>query len=96
MWVSEPISKSARTRQRISDYTSAQARIVGQMPAEIALAHRQEQRIYGRFRHGLFVTAQVSGDIDPDVDLYTVRMLAFGAENVIDSPTRRGSNWILV
>ena len=65
----------------ISDYSSAQAKIVGQVPPEIATAHRVEQRAYGTYWHGLLVAAQGAGQIDPDVDLFTVRMLALGAMN---------------
>ena len=65
----------------ISDYTSAEARIVGQVPAGIAKAHRTEMRKYGEYWHELFLAAQRSGDIGADVDLFAARMLAFGAMN---------------
>ena len=65
----------------ISDYSSAQAKIVGHVPPEIARAHRVEQRAYGAYWHGLLSAAQRAGQIDPDVDLFTVRMLALGAMN---------------
>jgi TetR/AcrR family transcriptional regulator, cholesterol catabolism regulator len=65
----------------LSDYTSAQARIVGQVPPEIAKAHRIDQRAYGGYWHDLFQAARDAGEIRPEVDLFTARMLAFGAMN---------------
>jgi TetR/AcrR family transcriptional regulator, cholesterol catabolism regulator len=65
----------------LSDYTSAQARIVGQVPADIAKAHRIDQRAYGGYWHDLFQAARDAGQIRPEVDLFAARMLAFGAMN---------------
>ncbi|MFN0148783.1 MAG: TetR family transcriptional regulator [Dehalococcoidia bacterium] len=65
----------------ISDYTSAQARIVGQVPGEVLRVHRVEQREYGEYWHGLIVAARDAGQLQPGLDLFTVRMLAFGAMN---------------
>ena len=65
----------------ISDYTSAQARVVGQVPHEVARLHRTEQRQYGEYWHGLWAAARDAGQIDAGLDLFTVRMLAFGAMN---------------
>lgn len=65
----------------LSDYTSAQARIVGEVPADVAAAHRVEQRRYGDYWHELIVAAHTAGRLRPDLDLFTVRMLAFGAMN---------------
>jgi TetR/AcrR family transcriptional regulator, cholesterol catabolism regulator len=65
----------------LSDYTSAQARIVGQVPADIAKAHRIDQRAYGGYWHDLFRAARDAGQIRPEVDLFAARMLAFGAMN---------------
>ena len=65
----------------IDDYASAQARIVGQVPPEIFKAHRKDQRKYGEYWHGLFEAAQSAGQLDPEVDLFAARMLAFGAMN---------------
>jgi len=67
----------------IGAYASAQARIVGQVPAAIAKAHQREQRTYGDYWHSLFEQAQREGDISGDVDLFVVRMLALGAMNWI-------------
>ncbi len=65
----------------LSDYTSAQARIVGEVPADIGRAHRVEQRKYGEYWEGLLVAARDEGYIGTGVDLFTARMLAFGAMN---------------
>ena len=66
---------------QLSDYTTAQARIVGQVPPEIAKVHRSEQRKYGEFWHTFFVAVRDDGLIAPDADLVTMRLLAFGAMN---------------
>ena len=67
----------------IGAYASARARIVSQVPPAVAKAHRRDQRAYGAYWNDLFEAAQRSGDIAPDVDLFVVRMLAFGAMNWI-------------
>ena len=46
-----------------------------------AAVHRVEQRRYGDYWHELIVAAQAAGQLRPDVDLFAVRMLAFGAMN---------------
>jgi AcrR family transcriptional regulator len=65
----------------ISTYASAQARIVGQLPNDLARAHRKDMRAYGAYWHDLFRAAQEAGQVAGDVDLFVVRMLAFGAMN---------------
>jgi TetR/AcrR family transcriptional regulator, cholesterol catabolism regulator len=65
----------------ISTYASAQARIVGQLPNDLARAHRKDMRAYGAYWHDLFCAAQEAGQVAGDVDLFVVRMLAFGAMN---------------
>ena len=64
-----------------SAYASAQARIVGQLPSELARRHRKDMRAYGEYWHDLFASAQAAGEIDGDVDVFVARMLAFGAMN---------------
>jgi AcrR family transcriptional regulator len=66
-----------------SAYASAQARIVGQLPPDIARNHRKQMRAYGDYWHDLFQAAKSKGEIDGDVDLFVARMLAFGAMNWI-------------
>jgi AcrR family transcriptional regulator len=64
-----------------SAYASAQARIVGQLPPELARRHRKDMRAYGEYCQDLFAAAQAAGQIDGDVDLFVARMLALGAMN---------------
>lgn len=66
---------------KTGDYSSAQARIVGQVPAEVAKAHHADQRDYGAYWNELFAAAVVSGDVRPDIDIFVARMLVLGALN---------------
>lgn len=65
----------------LSAYASAQARIVGQLPNDLARAHRKGMRAYGAYWHDLFEAAQQAGQVSGDVDLLVARMLTFGAMN---------------
>jgi AcrR family transcriptional regulator len=65
----------------LSAYASAQARIVGQLPNDLARIHRKDMRAYGAYWHDLFDAAQRAGEVGGDVDLFVARMLAFGAMN---------------
>jgi AcrR family transcriptional regulator len=65
----------------IGDYASAQARIVGQIPPEVRKRHMGDQRRYGEYWNELLEAAVAAGEIRPDIDLFVVRMLAFGAMN---------------
>ena len=67
----------------LSAYASAQARIVSQLPGDIAHAHRKDMRAYGAYWHDLFQAAQRAGEVAGEVDLFVARMLAFGAMNWI-------------
>jgi AcrR family transcriptional regulator len=73
----------AHTRSIVgrSTYASAQARIVAQLPQDLARAHRKDMRAYGEYWHDLFDAAQRAGQLDGDLDLFVTRMLAFGAMN---------------
>jgi len=64
-----------------SAYATAQARIVGSLPGELARAHRKDQRAYGDSWRDLFGAAQRAGDIDGEIDVFVAQMLAFGAMN---------------
>jgi AcrR family transcriptional regulator len=64
-----------------SAYASAQARIVSQLPPDLARSHRKDMRQYGEYWHDLFDAAKEAGQIDGEVDLFVARMLAFGAMN---------------
>ena len=75
-----------------SAYATAQAHIVGSLPPELARMHRKDQRAYGAYWHDLFEAAQAAGVIAGDVDIFVVRMLAFGAMNWTSewfAPSRR-------
>ena len=65
----------------IGDYTSANIRIFGQVPADIRRKHLVAQRRYGAYFRQLLEAAQGAGEIRADVDLSVSRMLAFGAMN---------------
>jgi AcrR family transcriptional regulator len=65
----------------LSDYASAQVRIVGQVPPAVAEAHHRDQRTYGEYWNDLFEAARAADELAPGVDLFAVRMLAFGAMN---------------
>ena len=65
----------------LSSYASAQARIVSQLPSDLARLHSKDMRAYGAYWHDLFAAAQQAGQVAGDVDLFITRMLAFGAMN---------------
>ena len=64
-----------------SDLGTAQAKLAGQVGADIAKSYRAKQRAYGAYWHELLLGAQQAGEIPADADLVTVRLLAFGAMN---------------
>ncbi len=65
----------------LSDYASAQARIVGQVPQELRAAHLDDQRRYGAYWNDLLAAAVASGELRPGADLFVTRMLVLGALN---------------
>ncbi len=65
----------------IGDYASAQTKIIGQVPPEVAQAHYDDQRDYGDYWHGLLQAVQAEGRMRDGIDLFDARMLAFGAMN---------------
>jgi AcrR family transcriptional regulator len=65
----------------ISDYSSAHARIIGQVPAEVRRRNLVDQTNYGEYWDGLLRAAVDAGQIRGDLDLYVTRMLMFGALN---------------
>ena len=65
----------------ISDYASAQARIVGQVPPDVLKGHVADQRRYGAYWNTLIANAVEAGVLRPDVDLFVARMLVLGALN---------------
>lgn len=75
------IHAHTRAVLEISDYSSAQARIVGQIPPEIRKRHLTDQRRYGAYWNELLEATSAAGEIRADADLFVARMLAFGAMN---------------
>lgn len=63
------------------EYASAQARIAGQVPADVRRSHLADQRAYGAYWNELFAASQAAGQLRADADLVIVRMLTFGALN---------------
>lgn len=64
-----------------SAYATAQARIVGSLPPDLAQAHRKDQRAYGDYWRDLFWVAQRAGEVRAELDVFIAQMLAFGAMN---------------
>ena len=64
-----------------SRYATAQTRIVGSLPPDLARAHRKDQRAYGDYWRDLFDATRRAGLINGEVDLFVAQMLAFGAMN---------------
>jgi AcrR family transcriptional regulator len=65
----------------ISDYSSAHARIIGQVPPDVRRRNLVDQINYGEYWDALLKAAVASGGIRGDLDLYVTRMLMFGALN---------------
>ncbi len=65
----------------ISDYSSAQARIVGQVPPEVFKEHLVEQRSYGAYWNDLIGAAVDAGELRAGIDPFVARMLVLGALN---------------
>ena len=65
----------------LSDYSSAQARIVGQVPPDVHRVHLGDQRRYGAYWNELLAAAAEAGELRADIDLFTARMLVLGALN---------------
>jgi AcrR family transcriptional regulator len=65
----------------ISDYSSAHARIIGQVPADVRRRNLVDQSTYGDYWDGLLKAAITSGELRHDLDPYVVRMLMLGALN---------------
>jgi AcrR family transcriptional regulator len=65
----------------ISDYSSAHARIIAQVPADVRRRNLVDQINYGEYWDMLLKAAVASGEVRDDLDLYVARMLMFGALN---------------
>lgn len=68
-----------RYELEISDYTTAAIRNVGQIPDELRIRYDNESRLYGELWRKLFAEASAAGEIRPDLDPTTARMLVLGA-----------------
>jgi AcrR family transcriptional regulator len=79
--VKAAIRAHTEVQLEISDYSSAHARIIGQVPSVVRRRNLVDQINYGEYWDGLLKAAVASGEIRDDLDLYVVRMLMFGALN---------------
>jgi TetR/AcrR family transcriptional regulator, cholesterol catabolism regulator len=79
--VKAAIRAHAEVQLEISDYSSAHARIIGQVPSDVRRRNLVDQINYGEYWDGLLRAAVASGEIRADLDLYVTRMLMFGALN---------------
>jgi TetR/AcrR family transcriptional regulator, cholesterol catabolism regulator len=79
--VTVAIRAHTEVQLEISDYSSAHARIIGQVPSDVRRRNLVDQINYGEYWDGLLKAAVASGEIRDDLDLYVTRMLIFGALN---------------
>jgi AcrR family transcriptional regulator len=77
----EAVRAHASAVLEISDYTAANSRIFSMATEEVRKRHYVLQQDYGGYFHDLLEAAVASGEVRPDADLPTVRMLMFGAMN---------------
>ena len=63
------------------DYPRANVRAYGQLPPELADAHRKQQRAYGDVWRTLLADAIEAGEIRADLDPAVTRLLVLGALN---------------
>ena len=75
------IRAHTKVQLEITDYSSAHARIIGQVPSEVRRRNLVDQINYGEYWNGLLKDAVASGEVRDDLDLYVTRMLMFGALN---------------
>ncbi len=62
-------------------YTTANIRSYGQLPSELAIRHRDEQRSYGATWRGLIASGVEAGVFDRSLDQRATRLLILGAMN---------------
>jgi AcrR family transcriptional regulator len=65
----------------LGDYTSANVRILGHVPALVRKKHTELRDRYEALWRSLLTEARASGAIAPDVDLRTFRLFLLGAMN---------------
>ena len=63
------------------DYTSANVRIFGQVPAAVREANLPVRRAYEKYLDALLADLQAAGAIRPDVKISRLRLLLIGAMN---------------
>ena len=66
---------------KISDYTTAQTRIVSQVPPEVRRGHLADQHRYGSYWNELIEAAADADALRDGIDPFIGRMLIFGAMN---------------
>jgi TetR/AcrR family transcriptional regulator, cholesterol catabolism regulator len=70
-----------RRELELSDYCTAWIRNSGQIPGGLSMRLKMEQAAYGRIWRSLFEDAIAGGEIPPEFDVRTARMLMLGAMN---------------
>ena len=70
-----------RRELELSDYCTAWIRNSGQIPGGLSMRLKMEQAAYGRIWRSLFDHAIAGGEIPPEFDVRTARMLMLGAMN---------------
>jgi AcrR family transcriptional regulator len=70
-----------RHELEISDYTTASIRNAGQVPEKIRARQVAEEAKYGAVWRELFDAASAAGELRPELDAATARMLVLGALN---------------
>lgn len=63
------------------DFTSANIRNYGQLPANLKKTNRKLRRSYSDFWDGLLIEAAARGELRPGVDIHLARLVVLGAVN---------------
>lgn len=65
----------------VSDFTSANIRIYGQLPERLKKRHRPIRRAYAKYWDRLFLDARRAGEIRADIEIVPLRRFVLGALN---------------
>ena len=65
----------------VSDFTSANIRIYGQLPERLKKRHRPLRRAYARYWDQLFLDARRAGESRADIEIVPLRVFVLGALN---------------
>ena len=65
----------------VSDFTSANIRIYGQLPERMKKRHRPLRRTYAKYWDKLFSDARRAGEIRADIEIIPLRVFVLGALN---------------